>query len=1822
MDEEDSQDELINRNASNGRGKRPASSVFTDEENDTDELGSSSEEESETDSGDGDEDNDGDEDEEDEEGDDSDDAEEDSGKAAEGAVRGALTTDAADLSSDEDAEKCPICLNSFQQQPLATPENCEHYFCLDCILEWSKNANSCPVDRIVFKNICLRRCYGGKVQKMITVQKPAKATPEQTEVDLDQTNCEVCGRSDREDRLLLCDGCDAGYHMECLTPPLNSVPVEEWFCPECAANNNPAGAFSEEVSEDELMALTADAVPTTSHLRTSSSRPTRAIARTRQSERVRATVNRNRITQARTMQHVPRYLVQSTWLDETIEAVVAGLNTAAYMRDLTPRSRTGRRRKTAKRRAKNKKVKTKGFSDAGRKDRTGGKGAKRRKRRSRKSRSRRKQEMKEITPRSRLAKSLRIGTPLRTSSIPSVYRPAEQSLGSMRADIGAASLSIYGDPFDLDPFEDEAEQAEQSPGPSHLLDAKRRGLSRSALRSHRPVARPVPVGLHRRGLGIPEVEAEAEAAAVPDLLGSILSSQSMLMMDSADVVINRDGSLKAIKPVGISSPKAMIPSGGVCQTTAEIQVGASPSSGTSAFHARGDAGQSGGFPVRPSPPFNFPSPSLGTPTSPQLSGSSPVPHPASPGNSRIPLNNPMTRSPCTPGNPLDHVSGGRSPNCSTLHTHCGPKEAAVPQEKVPPKPTWLDVSGLPRIPKIKRESPNGLAPGGNDGRSSGIPESCLNSLTGDRVRQQTAGQGLSGTEQGRVGGSDDRQRQGGEGTSSSFSSSFLSSGPPTGHTSSSAVSFRISSSGNSWHARRLAHARAQGADRPCKKLLDSEQTRGKDKPTKSEIYDPFEPTGSDSDSPTSTSEIETVDSHPQLGVLEEKRGQTSVAGSKQDDIKAITHQAISEPPDSDAEAEDSGSSVEINDTKHSAGLSDSLKKTCLSEESSSESPCFPEVWQTVVRGAKASRSDECSEPSQHPKREPHWTRSRSTSTSSHNSETSIKTEDKPYEVEGRRSQSRSKSKSPSSAVTDGKRESDERKTTEGRRSISSSPDSSRKTEPKGKGREKRTWCSHSKEHNWTGSPSDTESEDSDRSWKKRKRSWSWAKDRGRSRSSSKDRSKREILGRESHDRKGSDRSKDLKDKWHGQSRSRSRTRSRSGSKSRSRSRSRERRKDRIKSSSKSKDGSRSHSKDKRRPRSRSKSRERRKEICPSDSAHSTERTSPPLASCSAAVSQEVRQPKDTTVEKSVSHSTAKESEITKKKSVPHNMNVKGRDSKDIKVSPSKAKEAKEHKEIKKEKSAPLEMLGVAKKPKVFKNEKSLPLSLVREMKDPAEMKDEQVSQSTVKEEHPETLEEPVSHCVVEDVKGPKVKGEMCVKEEKSAAEIREQRPVSGGEASAYRKDDSAMIEMKMDNFTLQKIKPEPHWPEENTQLSCQSKMLSVQSQPAVAEDGHMGAMGTCSASPKNVLMAKVDLAALNAAGAAKPEEKTSADISINRDPFLGSLISIKTEKFELSEPRSGMKSCVTLGTSTQRPEGLPSLRDVKQEELSVSKLELPHVVQLEKQHVLKEEEQSFCKERTASAVSPQRLPAVKQELPPMLETTTEPAPVTVGAKSKPSVKRVTWNLKEADKLPCEKSGKLSHLKLGQSSRESSRRPTSMSQTAGQGTGQASNQTTSQDLPQGPAPITPVGEPTAHIIKKAVPASISHGTPPGCETQPGQSQSSQGAPAAKKKDATQNASQKDKYMKKLHMQERAVEEVKLAIKPFYQKRDITKDEYKDILRKAVQKVCHSKSGEINPVKVANLVKAYVDKYKHARKHKKGGDESKAQAPEKPKAMDNS
>ena len=45
--------------------------------------------------------------------------------------------------------------------------------------------------------------------------------------------CQKCGRADGEDRMLICDGCTQGWHLECLPKPLGSVPDGDWWCPRC-----------------------------------------------------------------------------------------------------------------------------------------------------------------------------------------------------------------------------------------------------------------------------------------------------------------------------------------------------------------------------------------------------------------------------------------------------------------------------------------------------------------------------------------------------------------------------------------------------------------------------------------------------------------------------------------------------------------------------------------------------------------------------------------------------------------------------------------------------------------------------------------------------------------------------------------------------------------------------------------------------------------------------------------------------------------------------------------------------------------------------------------------------------------------------------------------------------------------------------------------------------------------------------------------------------------------------------------------------------------------------------------------------------------------------------------------------------------------------------------------------------------------------------------------------------------------------------------------------------------------------------------------------
>jgi len=53
------------------------------------------------------------------------------------------------------------------------------------------------------------------------------------EEEEEDTACYICGKSDRQDVILLCDGCENECHMDCLVPPLTVVPEGDWFCPDC-----------------------------------------------------------------------------------------------------------------------------------------------------------------------------------------------------------------------------------------------------------------------------------------------------------------------------------------------------------------------------------------------------------------------------------------------------------------------------------------------------------------------------------------------------------------------------------------------------------------------------------------------------------------------------------------------------------------------------------------------------------------------------------------------------------------------------------------------------------------------------------------------------------------------------------------------------------------------------------------------------------------------------------------------------------------------------------------------------------------------------------------------------------------------------------------------------------------------------------------------------------------------------------------------------------------------------------------------------------------------------------------------------------------------------------------------------------------------------------------------------------------------------------------------------------------------------------------------------------------------------------------------------
>ncbi|CAK5100364.1 unnamed protein product [Aphanomyces euteiches] len=74
----------------------------------------------------------------------------------------------------------------------------------------------------------------------------------QDESESSSTGCVACGLDNNGDSILLCDGCNAEYHIYCLVPPLNEVPDGDFYCVNCSGKQEYEIRASKEIDEDEV----------------------------------------------------------------------------------------------------------------------------------------------------------------------------------------------------------------------------------------------------------------------------------------------------------------------------------------------------------------------------------------------------------------------------------------------------------------------------------------------------------------------------------------------------------------------------------------------------------------------------------------------------------------------------------------------------------------------------------------------------------------------------------------------------------------------------------------------------------------------------------------------------------------------------------------------------------------------------------------------------------------------------------------------------------------------------------------------------------------------------------------------------------------------------------------------------------------------------------------------------------------------------------------------------------------------------------------------------------------------------------------------------------------------------------------------------------------------------------------------------------------------------------------------------------------------------------------------------------------------------------
>ena len=152
-------------------------------------------------------------------------------------------------------EVCAICRDDVTRR--GRIDACDHLFCLPCIKRWAKIETKCPLCKARFSFIqpedlvppepesrpSTRGARAGGPQKELKrIYLPHRDQVYEGDgelpdgMDIEEVLCGRCGDGGDEDKLMLCDGCDQGFHCYCVG--LDSVPMDEWRCAICAVEDD------------------------------------------------------------------------------------------------------------------------------------------------------------------------------------------------------------------------------------------------------------------------------------------------------------------------------------------------------------------------------------------------------------------------------------------------------------------------------------------------------------------------------------------------------------------------------------------------------------------------------------------------------------------------------------------------------------------------------------------------------------------------------------------------------------------------------------------------------------------------------------------------------------------------------------------------------------------------------------------------------------------------------------------------------------------------------------------------------------------------------------------------------------------------------------------------------------------------------------------------------------------------------------------------------------------------------------------------------------------------------------------------------------------------------------------------------------------------------------------------------------------------------------------------------------------------------------------------------------------------------------------------